>query len=52
MIENNERLVDIMNGGQLYGYRERTATEINSINATKRIKQLIKASGGSAPNVS
>jgi hypothetical protein len=52
MIENNERLVDIMYGGSLYGSKERTATEINSINAGKRAKQFIKASGGTGPNVS
>ena len=38
MIENNERLVDIMYGGSTYGYKERTAAEINSINASKRTK--------------
>jgi hypothetical protein len=51
MIENNERLVDIMYGGSIYGSKERTAGEINTINASKRTKQFIKASQ-SGPNVS
>jgi RIO-like serine/threonine protein kinase len=42
MIENNERLVDMMNNGQLYGYKERTVAEINALNALKRNKLLTK----------
>lgn len=38
MVENNERLVDMMNNGQIYGYKERTTAEINILNAAKRSK--------------
>jgi len=36
MVENNERLIDMISGGQLYSYKERTAIEISAINANKR----------------
>lgn len=36
MVENNERLIDMLAGGNMYGYKERTATEISAINANKR----------------
>ena len=46
MIENNERLLDIMSGGQLYGYKERTLNETNQISATKRVaKQQVRQGG-------
>ena len=51
MIENNERILDMMNNGQLYNYKERTQQEIQALNAQKRNKQLIKIQGGGVPNV-
>jgi hypothetical protein len=42
MVENNERLLDMIQGGSLYRYKERTATEISAINANKRQKLLMK----------
>jgi hypothetical protein len=36
MVENNERLIDMIAGGVLYNYKERTANEISAINANKR----------------
>ena len=52
MVENNERLIDMISGGQLYSYKERTAIEISAINANKRQKQIMKATGSGVPNVS
>ena len=46
MVENNERLIDMVQGGALYQYKERTATEISALNASKRQKQLLKAAAG------
>jgi len=40
MVENNERLLDVMNGGQLYGYKERTQTEVSQIATGKRVKGI------------
>jgi hypothetical protein len=38
MVENNERLIDMIGGGNLYQYKERSAFEISAINASKRQK--------------
>jgi len=51
MVENNERLIDMIAGGNLYQYKERTQTEIRDINATKRQKINLKAAGTGLPNV-
>lgn len=51
MVENNERLVDMISGGNLYQHKERTAYEISAINASKRQKQFMKATGSGIPNV-
>ena len=48
MVENNERLIDMISGGSLYQYKERTATEISAINANKRQKLLMR---GALPSV-
>lgn len=32
MVENNERLLDVMNDGKLYGYKDRNVMEIQQIN--------------------
>ena len=36
MVENNERIIDMIGDGKIYNYKERTAGEIQVINATKR----------------
>lgn len=46
MVENNERLIDIMNNGQIYGYRERTQQEIQQLNMAKKNKLMTKAKEG------
>ena len=46
MVENNERLIDMLQGGALYQYKERTQGEINALNASKKQKQLLKAAAG------
>jgi hypothetical protein len=51
MVENNERLIDMIAGGNLYQYKERTATEISAINANKRQKLLMKSAGAGLPNI-
>lgn len=53
LVENNERLIDMATGGQLYGYKERNTAEILQINIKKRNKQLMKTSGGGGgmPNI-
>lgn len=43
MVENNERLIDIMNNGQVYGYKERTTMEIQQLNQAKKNKIFTKA---------
>jgi hypothetical protein len=43
MVENNERLVDIMNNGQIYNYKERTMGEIQQLNQAKKNKLINKA---------
>ena len=52
MVENNERLIDIMNNGQIYGYKERTMQEIQQLNQAKKTKLITKATaaGVSAVN--
>jgi len=42
MIENNERLLDVMSGNQLYGYKERNQNEVNQIITGKKLKQQLK----------
>lgn len=39
-------MVDMMNNGQLYSYKERTVAEINQLNAIKKNKNLIRTMGG------
>lgn len=51
MVENNERLVDIMSGGQVYGYKERSNAEIMMINASKRNKTLVKGGTSMVPSI-
>jgi hypothetical protein len=51
MVENNERLIDMMSNGQIYGYRERTTAEISLINASKRNKLLVKGGASIMPTV-
>ena len=51
MVDNNERLIDMMSNGQIYGYKERTTAEIFFINATKRNKLLVKGGASVMPAV-
>ena len=51
MVENNERLIDMIAGGNLYQSKERTAGEIFAMNANKRAKLIMKATGTGLPNV-
>ena len=39
MVENNERIIDIMTEGKTYGHKERTQAQLYAINSTKRTKQ-------------
>ena len=45
MVENNERVLDLMAGGKLYGYKDKTQSEINAINSKQRNK-VISGIGG------
>ena len=44
MIENNERMIDMMCNGQVYQSKERTAAEITALNMSKRNRNLLKTS--------
>lgn len=46
MVENNERIIDMIGDGKVYGHKERTTNEIQVINANKRQKMLMKQTGG------
>jgi len=42
MVENNERLVDMIAGGSLYQHKEKTASEMSQIKENRRQKYLNK----------
>jgi hypothetical protein len=46
MVENNERLIDMLIGGGQYTHKEKTSTEIAYLNNQRKLKLMRATAGG------
>jgi len=51
MVENNERLIDMISGQNNYSHKEKTSTEMAQINANRKQKMLNKMEATGKPQM-
>ena len=49
MVENNERLIEIISDKPIYGYKDRTNTEMGMLNQSKKNKAMLKTTFNERP---